>query len=89
MDFIFDLLFESASVHNPLECQDSIPKLNKTVSMTSLTDLNLSGKRDILQPLVPATVHGQCSWIPGRSCEKSPVPAVLASLGLGLRNLAC
>ena len=89
MDSIFDLIFESASVHNLLECQDSIPKLNKTVSMTSLTDLNPSGKRDRLQPLVPATVHGQCSWILGRSCGKSPVPAVLASLGLGLRNLVC
>ena len=45
MDSIFDLIFESASVHNPLECQDSIPKLNKKVSMTSLTKLNPSGKR--------------------------------------------
>ena len=43
MDSIFDLIFESASVHNPLECQDSIPKMNEAV-----TDLNLSEKRDRL-----------------------------------------
>ena len=36
MDSIFDLIFESASVHSLLECQDSIPKMNETV-----TDLNL------------------------------------------------
>ena len=60
MDSIFDLIFESASVHNLLECQDSISKMNKTMSMASLTDLSLSGKRDRIQPLVQcmASAHG-------------------------------
>ena len=40
MDSIFDLIFESASVHNLSQCEDSISKMNKTVSMTFLTDLN-------------------------------------------------
>ena len=73
MDSIFDLIFESASVHNLLESEESISKLNKTVTMTSLIDLNPLGKRDRFQPIVPATVHGQYSWILGKSCEKSPV----------------
>ena len=42
MDSIFDLMFESGSVHDLLECQNSISKMNKTVSMASLIDLNHS-----------------------------------------------
>ena len=48
MDSIFDLIFESASVQNLLECEESISKMNKTVTMTSLMDLNALGKRDRL-----------------------------------------